>query len=361
MAKKIEDFKLEHSEHAEELRRQIKEKDLVLAKYRREHGKLSVFFDELIRNVEPITPPEPIYTKAEAKHKICAAVMRISDSHTGAVQDALEIEGLNAYNFELCERRQMDYADRFISWVNRQRNSYPINDCHIIVTGDLVSGDIHQELQVTNEFPAPVAVVKATDVLVKQIHKIAPHFDRVVVEFVTEDNHGRLTRKPQAKEAGLNNFNYIIGSMARQFLRDVENVQFNVYPALEVVVSVLNRNYLITHGHQIRAWMGIPFYGVQRLVGKESSRRMTQMLDELQKESAEAIDKARRMGFHKFVMGHYHQFFESYYYSICPSVSGPDAYDIHNGNFHPPGQSGWLVHPERAEFGHVFFEMSHIQ
>ena len=361
MALKIDEFQQHYSEHSEELRRQLKEKDLVLSQYRKEHGKLSVFFDELTRNIEPIPPPPPVFIKADTKHNICAAVMRISDPHTGASQDALEIEGLNNYSFAICEKRQMYYVDTFVGWVYRQRKSYPINDCHVIVTGDLVSGDIHQELQVTNEFPAPVAVVKATEVLVQQLHKLAPHFDKVVVEFVTEDNHGRLTKKPQAKEAGKNNYNYIIGMMAKEFLKDCENVTFNIYPQLEAVVTVLNRNYLITHGHQIRAWMGIPFYGVQRMVGKESSRRMVQMLDELREESIEAVQQAKRMGFHKFVMGHYHQWFESYYYSICPSVSGPDAYDVQCGNFHPPGQSAWLVHSEKAEFNHIFFDFSKIQ
>ena len=98
------------------------------------------------------------------------------------------------------------------------------------------------------------------------IAQIAPYFHSVTVHFVSEDNHARLTKKPQAKEAGMNSLNYLVGKMIEAYVKDLSNVRMNIYPMLEKVVNVNDRLYLITHGHTIRGWMGVPWYGVERKV-----------------------------------------------------------------------------------------------
>jgi len=279
----------------------------------------------------------------------CIAVMQISDGHMGAVQLSDEIEGLNEFNPSLCESRQVDYANRFIDWIRTNRHGYRINEVAVLVTGDLISGDIHQELQVTNAFPAPVQVVKAAEVLVKQIALIATSFQKVVVHFITEDNHARLTKKPQAKEAGFNSLNYLVGEIARIYLMNHQNVEFNIYPQYEKVVNVSTRKYLISHGHAVQGWMGIPWYSIQRKVGKESTNRLQVIMED--------ITRAKDVGFHRYIFGHFHTPFDDVIYSCCGSVSGTDAYDHKNGRFARPSQSSWIVHPKHGEFNRINFQL----
>ncbi|MCF1193489.1 hypothetical protein LRR18_18005, partial [Mangrovimonas sp. AS39] len=69
--------------------------------YRRSHGSMLSLFSELRSAVEPLAPLPAVYTRPKKKTRVespCAAVMRTSDGHHGAVQEASEIEGFNAYS-----------------------------------------------------------------------------------------------------------------------------------------------------------------------------------------------------------------------------------------------------------------------
>ena len=348
--KNLKDFKEEHSELNQELRSQIAEKDKVLTEYKKSHGKLEDFFSRVSANIQPVLPLKSVYEKDSGKvGSPVMAVMRISDGHMGAIQLSDEIEGFNEFNPDICKARQLDYSQRFCKWIDIQRAGYQIDDVSVIVTGDLISGDIHDELRITNAFPAPVQCVRAAEVLVEQMRIVASNFHRVTVHFLVEDNHARLTKKPQAKEAGYNSFNYVVGKIAEIYLNDIDNIEFNIYPQYEKVITVLNRNYLISHGHGIRGWMGIPWYSIERHVSKEAKARLQLIMDEKL--------KASEIGFHKFVFGHYHTFFETDMYSCCPSVSGTDAYDHKSGRYSPPGQSAWLVHSKHREFNWINFKL----
>lgn len=337
-----------HSEQATELERQIREKDAILDGYKREHGKLELFFEKLSNLIRPIEPLKITHKTQKADSPV-VAVMQISDSHMGAVQNPSEIEGFNEFNPEICEARNLDYAAKFVNWVGMHRHGYAINECAVIVTGDLISGDIHEELKVTNAFPSPEQCVRAAEVLTRQIITIVPNFSKVTVHFLVEDNHARLTKKPQAKEAGINSLNYVVGKIAEIYLQRLPNVDFRIYPMFEKVINVNGRQYLISHGHKIMGWMGVPWYSIERKVSRESSARMQIIMNDL--------NAAKQIGFHKYIFGHWHTPFDSTLYACCGSVQGCDAYDHSAGRYSPPSQSSWMVHPKHGEFNRINFNL----
>ena len=53
-------LKSEYSEKSVELRRQNAELKTVLQSYRREHGKLEIFFEQVIEAIQPIEPLRPV-------------------------------------------------------------------------------------------------------------------------------------------------------------------------------------------------------------------------------------------------------------------------------------------------------------
>jgi hypothetical protein len=331
-------------ERVAELESRLLEKDRILSSYKREHGVLELFFQEIRDNIQKIEPLKMEYKPIE-KTRVespCAAVMHITDSHMGAVQIPSEIEGFGEYNPEICIKRQIDFAEKILDWTETNRFAYTIPEIDILVTGDLISGDIHDELKITNAFSSPVQIVKAAEVLSEQISIVAPHFETVNVHFITEDNHSRLTKKPQAKEAGYNSYNYLVGYIAKERTALIENVIFNIYPQYEVVVNVLGRRYLLCHGHNTMGWMGIPFYGLERKVAKEATRRMN------------APDSTK---FHKIIAGHFHTPMCFPYFWLGGSVSGTDAYDHKNGRHSEPSQAAWLVHPKHGEFSRTDFTL----
>jgi Hom_end-associated Hint. len=241
------------------------------------------------------------------------------------------------------------YCVRVMSFTEKKATTklcdLTIEDNHYYQVNGLVvhnSGDIHEELRITNAFPAPVQVVEAANVLNDQISMVAPHFEKVIVQFVSEDNHARLTKKPQAKEAGYNSFNYLIGYIAKERSSLIKNVEFHIYPQYEAVVNVMGRRYLLCHGHNVQGWAGIPFYGWDRKVAKEAVRRMN------------APDPTK---FHRIIAGHFHTPMCTPYFWLGGSVSGSDAYDAKNGRHSEPSQAAWMVHPVHTEFARTDFNL----
>ena len=343
-------LKDKHSEKSEELRSKNRELESRLNQYRREHGKLELFFEEVISAIVPAREYEPIIMPhAKVKGTLVEALLHITDTHKGAQQEPNEIEGFNAYNPEIATVRSIKAAEEVVRWANYQKLAYRIENITLVFTGDLISGDIHDELRITNAYPSPVQVVESAIDIVSQVRIIAPHFKQVTIEFVSEDNHARLTKKPQAKEAGLNSLNYLVGKMVEAYIRDLSNVKMNIYPMLEKVIHVNGRQYLITHGHTIQGWMGVPWYGVERKVSKEAQSRMQLIMEDL--------TRAKDIGFHKYVFGHWHVPIDTPLYSCGASSQGTDAYDHQSGRYALPGQSAWLIHPEHGEFNRINFNL----
>ena len=305
--------------------------------YKREHGQLEQLMAEVLAAVPSITPQAPVYrppTKRRVEKDV-AVVVHITDAHHGAIQVSDEIEGFGSFSPALSRARQYGLMTDVLDWVEMHRLGYSIPECRLLVTGDLISGDIHDELRVTNAFPAPRQAVEAGEILAKQAVMAAPHFARIVLDIITDDNHGRLTRKPQSKEGGINNWMFVVASMTKVLLALHDNVVVNIHAMPQKVVSVCGRRYLLCHGHEVSGWLGFPYYGIERKTAREALKRMN------------GPDMSK---FDKVIMGHWHSPMETQMFWVGGSVSGTDAYDHKAGRQADPQQVSWLVHPKWGEF-----------
>jgi len=327
------------------LRSQLKDRDRRLAAYKQDTGDLRGFFRDIALAIEAIRPAKTVYRKPLKKSKVSSpisACFHDTDGHMGAVQDKDEIEGINEFSPEICRARKMYAAQKFLEWVEVERSGHTIPEAVWINTGDNISGDIHDELKITNAFPAPVQVVEAGLLLADQVALIAPHFEIVRVEMPSEDNHGRLTKKPQAAQAGYNSLNYVAGWIAKERLREIKNVRFNLYPQYMKTIEVRGRRYIVCHGHWIRQWVGFPYYGAERMASRESMRRMQLSLG----------------GFDRIILGHFHAPLRHPWYWIGGSVQGTTALDHSNSRYADPSQAAWLVHPRHGEFNAIDFKLN---
>ena len=241
---------------------------------RLELGKNEAFFETVKREFKSVDllPPVPIRQMSK-KTRVSAplsAVMVFGDWHIGEYVESDQIEDFNQYSWDIAQKRAYYLQKQFVNWVNVQRTATMVDELVIIAIGDMISGDIHQELQVTNEFPSPVQSVRAGVLLAKTIAEMSVHFKKVRVEYVTQDNHSRLTQKPQWKEGGLNSYNYIVGWICMERLSGLRNVEVNLYDCVKALVDVQGWKYLCMHGHNIKGWAGIPWYGTDRHIAREA-------------------------------------------------------------------------------------------
>jgi len=331
-------------EEISSLRHKLAEAHKQLQQYRESHGDMQGFIRDLCDHVLVMSPPEIVYRKPTGNRvsSPIALVIHNTDWHMGSVQDPDEIEGFNQFSPAILRKRIVWLVDKVLEWTAVHRTNYDVDECRVLVTGDLINGEIHPELVSSNEFPSAVQCVEAGYLLADEISLLSPHFKRVVVDMVLVDNHGRLSKKPQHKQGGYNTYNYPLAEIAKQRLARHANVEFRYYPCEQQVVDVKGRKYLLCHGHQVRGWAGLPWYGLQRKVGLESTKRLM----------------AEHSKFHRIIMGHFHTPICHPYFWLGGSASGTDSFDHSEGRHSEPIQSTWFVHPKHAEFDRTEWELT---
>jgi hypothetical protein len=267
-------------------------------------------------------------------------VLKFSDWHIGEKISHDETEGFGEYNWEIAQRRAHEVVSAFLRWVNTLRHGYKIHECVISCEGDYISGDIHDELRVTNEFPIPVQTAKAGLLLGELVTRIAAEFKAVTIYQVGADNHGRLTKKPQSKQKFQNSMSYLVNAIAEAVLAKHDNVDIVVAQGMKYVASIAGFKFLIEHGDTTKAWMGIPYYGIERSRAREAVKRMN-------------TDK----NFHYQSIAHWHvPAWISSNIIINGSLSGTSEFDHGQGRFAAPAQVAFMVHPVHGVFNFVPFK-----
>src|SRR6266404_4575950 len=265
------------------LRRHVSELEGIIFGLRTEIGNRNEMAREVVASVKALPPfPNPQVRlfgpglKNRGSKSLIPMFVKFSDWHVGEYVRAEETEGFGGYNWEKAQQRAHTIADKLIESVRTNRNSFNIEELVISAEGDFVSGDIHDELKVTNEFPLPVQAAKAGALLREVIYKLSGHFKRVRVLEIGADNHGRMTKKPQAKQKSLNNANFMVYAVANAFLENVtkKNVEIIQPEGIKEVIRVAGWDFLVEHGDETKAWMGIPFYGLERTRAREAVKRM---------------------------------------------------------------------------------------
>lgn len=334
--KSIADFKREHNPDQEVvfLRRRVAELEAQREVERAATGEAREVIVSLAHAVETAKPVKMEYKPAGKPTTPLTHVLHLTDLHYGEVTKKDEVEGFNEFGPEIAERRLKHLGSMILDKTKVARSGYNVPNLHILGTADYVSGDIHQELTVTNAFPCPVQAVKCGYALGALVEMFAPHFETITADFVTLDNHGRMTAKYQSSEGGLNNWGYVVAEIVKQYTKDLPNVKVRVHPKASALVAIGSERYLIFHGHQMRGWAGKPYYGFDRRVAMEAVKRMG----------------APEHGFTKLVFGHFHTATNEKDWQLGGSLSGTNAFDHSNGRHCKAHQTSWFVHPSHGEF-----------
>lgn len=302
----------------------------------KERGKYTALFDDLKESVLALEPYEkmPVIVASGSKTPV-AAVIKLSDWQIGEVIEFAETEGFGVFNFAVAEQRIFGLVKKVIEWVTMHRQAgYNVRSLHIFSEADIVSGNIHYELEVTNEFPVTVAAAKAGNLLATVISQLAAHFDDITVWEMSADNHGRLTRKSQAKQGGLNNYSYLAHVVCNEILKKHDNVHLILADGTKLLADVLGKKFLISHGHHIMGQMGVPYYGMERDRAREAVKRQNTELT-----------------FDYISIGHWHvPAIISGNILVNGCLTGTTEFDHMQGRHALPSQVSFMVHPKHGVF-----------
>jgi len=219
-------------------------------------------------------------------------VLFLSDIHFDEVVNPAEVEGVNEYNREIAVRRIQNTFQTAIDLCQNYFHKPKYEGVVCALGGDLLSGQIHEELAESNEYPILQSAVDLTELLCQGIMALADSFGKVFVPGVV-GNHGRLHKKPRAKGRVKNNFEWLIyHNIARHFAGD-ERVTFCIPDSADLTFTVYNKTFLLTHGDQFRGGSGISGVFSPLMIGHARKQKRQQ-----------AVKKP----FDIMMMGHWHQY-----------------------------------------------------
>jgi len=285
-------------------------------------------------------PPDWMVDRSGAEHGEHVPVTVWSDFHWGEVVDPDEMNGLNAYNIEIANRRLRTLVERTIRlcFDHVVAPSYP--GIVVCLGGDMLSGDIHEELARTNELETPPALIDLFNALVWALGTMADAFGRVYVPCVP-GNHGRMSRKPQAKRRAFTNFDWLLYQMLRAQFANDDRLVFSVPSSGDAHFQVFGRRFFLTHGDAMGVKGGDGIIGALGPILRGT----------LKTRASEA--KAGR-DFDVAIIGHWHQYLPLPRVVVNGSLKGYDEYARLFLRADPdvPQQALFFVHPVNGIVSH---------
>jgi len=270
----------------------------------------------------------------------------VSDAHYPEVVDPSAAFGL-AYTADIARRRLEYMRDTVIRYKKLRESAYPVQKLTIAVIGDMLSGSIHEELEVTNEMPMSAALVNMSYMLHDMGSTLAQEFPAVEM-VVMPGNHPRITKKPRFK-GKWDNWEYVMGL----FVKALAQRQYTVTVPKDMVYrhKIFDLNIGLTHGDGVKAAsaFGMPWYSMRRRQDALQSLLKTRELQQLD----------------LLCYGHFHQlcFMEGQGCSLFVngSIKGGDEFSIGTGySSQEPVQGLLTFHPKhgitdlsRINLGHI--------
>jgi len=298
----------------------------------RESAELQHILEKLsgVRGV-PYSVPEWAMPQPEARRAKSVIGCLLSDVHMGEVIAAEEIQGINAFDSGVCRARLRRYFTAVCAIGQRWASDTDCMGAIVALAGDLISGDIHEELRITNDLTAHEQVQAMVEECAAGIRHLLETFGRVHVIGVP-GNHGRNTPKPTAKlYARLSYDMMIVAILQREFASD-ERVTFQANSAKDQITPIFGRTVLTTHGDKIGTKGGMGFAGPMLPIVRGSK-----------KIEAQQAGIGRRPDLIQF--GHYHTTGNPGHVLSNGSVPGYSEYaDDLRAVIEPPQQWAYLLH-----------------
>jgi hypothetical protein len=265
-----------------------------------------------------------------------------SDFHYGEVVDEDQIGGVNKYNKAIAKTRFQRLVDTTIdlSFNHMGRASVAYPGIVVCLGGDMIGGDIHEELAATNDRTPHQSVNDLTDLIGAGLEQMASKFGRVFVPCVV-GNHGRSTHKMRMKNRVFTNYDWsIYCNLERDFRRD-KRIQFHVPSQADAHFSVYGHRYLLTHGDSLGVRGGDGIIGALGPI-----MRGTIKLNNSQSQIGSHFDTV--------VMGHWHQYITLPGLIVNNALKGYDEYAMLSlrAKFSRPSQALWFTHPEHGITAH---------
>lgn len=276
---------------------------------------------------EPLRPVTPAVLRPGKRP--AAAVALLSDVHAEervTRTDAID----NAYDLTIAARRVARFFAGVV-WLVQHAPAFAIDTVVLWLGGDLISGDIHDELLERCEIPPGEATLTVRDWIAAGIRRLLAELPgvRLLVPCST-GNHGRTTQKMRAATGYGHSWEWLLYQVLGHDFRDEPRVQFHATRDELQYVSVHGFSLAFHHGHRMRYAGGIGGVTIPAI------------------KAAHRWDQWRTCDYYHF--GHFHQRIDLGQIAFNGSVIGANPYALAIGAApEPPQQSFYVLDAKRGK------------
>lgn len=316
----------------------ILEQELAFSKHERDTAE-SIRTE--IYKLEALTPDPPRWLLPKAKHKSGPGIpMTIwSDFHWGETVVSAEVGGANSFNRKIAKERLRKLVQTTIDLTLNHMVKPQYEGIVVCLGGDMVSGDIHEELEITNDGYLQQSLLEVQEELIAAIRILAEKFKRVFIPCVV-GNHGRMTKKRRAKGRVFTSYEWNLYCQLELFFKNDKRVQFMIPGEADAYFSVNGHRFLLTHGDSLGVKGGNGEIGALGPITRGRKR-------------IGYSESYLGRDFDTMVMGHYHTYVprsDASAVIVNGALKGYDEYARLELRVPPsrPSQALWFVHPEHG-------------
>ncbi|MGO8847257.1 MAG: hypothetical protein ACLQFI_18365 [Methylocella sp.] len=282
--------------------------------------------------VNELQLPKWVYAPKTAKAPGVPKIM-ISDLHWGERVRREQVGGVNEYDLAIAHRRLRFVIETTISLSKILDPSMSYPGIVMPLGGDMVSGNIHDELAASNELNTMPTLLDLYRQLVPAIRLMADTFGNVFLPCVS-GNHDRDTKKTWSKDRNHTSFGWLLYQFLASSFADDKRVTFYIPDGSDALYRIFNTRYCLTHGDQFRGGDGIigPLGPITRGEQKKNTRNAAVGND-----------------YDVMEFGHFHKRLLSARLRGNGTLKGYDEYAADNNfGYEPPSQNFWITHPDHG-------------
>lgn len=279
--------------------------------------------------------PRRIRTWERARRKAsgqATAVLVLSDWHAEEHIDPRTINGLNAFDPAVCERRVRRVFEKAVEFVDFASRFSKVGELVVAVLGDLINGYIHEELEESNWMSPHEACLFVEELLESGLALLHKEFKGPLVVPTCFGNHGRSTRKKRIATGWKNSHEWhLYEGMARREKRP--RVTWKVERGYHNWLDIRGKAARLHHGDSINYWGGVggPTISINKAIA--------------------AWNRGRKADLDLF--GHLHRYMPHWEWVMNGCLVGYNPYALHiKCEPQPPSQT-FLVIDQTQEAPHV--------
>ncbi len=240
-------------------RRQLRERSVVDA------GSLAIA--EAIRDTVPTRPPVPAgkAPRLQKNRLPVGGILDLGDWHYGEVVDLDSTGGVYQYNPTIAQERFEHTIDQAIE-LGRE---HKIGKMVVIFGGDMISGNIHDDLNRTNEMMIVNQTLEMSEIATTGLEKVVSAFSTVKALSVS-GNHPRLEKIPHFKHKQTENMDYMLDAILQLKVGKQKNLEWLTKKSFWNNFELEGRRFLTMHGdtNKQQNSMGISFYAIEKELRK---------------------------------------------------------------------------------------------